>query len=369
MKAKRIIITGAGGSPSTNFVRSLRLTPEKFFLIGLDCDKYYLQRAETDLRFLIPPPHDKYYLPILKQIIKETKAELIYSQPDFEILKISKYRYNLGIRTFLPSHKTILICQNKLRSYEIWKKANIKVPQTILLRGIPDLKKAFLKLGRPIWLRSIVSPGGGKGSFCSDDFQIAKAWIKHCKGWGNFTASEYLTTNTVTWLSIWRNGELVVAQSRKRLYWELGNRAPSGVTGITGTGVTISDPLVDQIAQKAILTIDKRPHGIFGVDMTYDKKRMPNPTEINIGRFFTTHLFFTQAGLNMPYIFVKLAFGEELPPIKNKINPLPSGLTWVRGVDFLPILTTVDGIKKYRDRLKMRIKKINRDFRFKKAFC
>lgn len=358
MKIKRIIITGAGGSPSTNFVRSLRLAPEKFFLIGLDCDKYYLQRAETDLKFLVPYAYDKHYLPILKQIIKETKAELIYSQPDPEIFQISKARHKLGVRTFLPSHRTIEICQNKLHSYEAWKAAGIKVPHTLFIKNTADLKKAFSTLNKPIWLRAIVSYGGGKDSFYTDDFEVARAWVRHCRGWGGFTASEYLSSNTVTWLSIWKNGELVVAQGRKRLYWEFGNRAPSGVTGLTGTGVTVSDHLVDDIAQKVILAIDNKPNGIFGVDLTYDKKGIPNPTEINIGRFFTTHLFFTQAGLNMPYIFVKLAYAEKLPLIKNKINPLPPGLAWVRGMDFEPVLTSLKNIRSFKEALNKRLKRI-----------
>ncbi len=358
MKIKRIIITGAGGSPSTNFVRSLRVAPEKFFLIGLDCNEYYLQRAETDLKFLIPYTHDKYYLPVLKQIIKETKAQLIYSQPDPEIFQISKSRDKLSIRTFLPAHRTIEICQNKLRSYEAWKNAKIKVPLTIFINNPSDLKRAFSKLNKPIWLRAIVSYGGGKDSFYTDDFEVAKAWVTHCKGWGRFTASDYLSSNTVTWLSIWKNGELVVAQGRKRLYWEFGNRAPSGVTGLTGTGVTVSDPRVDDIAQKVIFAIDKNPNGIFGVDLTYDKEGIPNPTEINIGRFFTTHLFFTQAGLNMPYIFVKLAYNEKPPAIKKRINPLPPGLAWVRGMDFEPVLTSLKNIQSFKDRLNRRLAKI-----------
>ena len=81
------------------------------------------------------------------------------------------------------------------------------------------------------------------------------------------------------------------------------------------------------------------PHGIFSVDLTYGSDGVPNPTEINIGRFFTTHLFFTAAGLNMPEIAVRLAFGEEPPALERTINPLKPGLVWIRGVDKEPVLT------------------------------
>jgi len=83
------------------------------------------------------------------------------------------------------------------------------------------------------------------------------------------------------------------------------------------------------------------PHGIFGVDLTYDALGVPNPTEINIGRFFTTHYFFTQAGLNLPEIYVNIALDREFPKLSREINPLPDGLVWIRGMDVEPILTTV----------------------------
>ena len=170
-------------------------------------------------------------------------------------------------------------------------------------------------------------------------------WLEFNDGWKSFTAAEYLSPETVTWQSIWVDGELVVAQGRKRLYWEFADRAPSGVTGITGAGVTIVDEEVDEIALKAIMSVDDKPHGIFSVDLTYDRNGVPNATEINIGRFFTTHLFFTAAGLNMPYIAVKAALGLELPPIPKKINPLPAGLVWIRGMDKEPVLTTLETIQ------------------------
>ena len=124
---------------------------------------------------------------------------------------------------------------------------------------------------------------------------------------------------------------------------------------MTGAGVTISDPVIDDIAQKAIHAVDKSPNGIFGVDLTYDEAGIPNPTEINIGRFFTTHLFFTEAGLNMPYIFIKTAYGEHFPRLLKKINPLPDGLVWVRGMDFLPILTDTGKIDYSKKELAERI--------------
>lgn len=351
---KKILITGAGGTPSTNFIRSLRDSRAKLYFIGVDCNKYYLSRAETEKKYLVPKANSKNYLPILKSIIDQTKPDFLYSQPDQEIFEISKCRDLLNVKTFLPKHKTIEICQNKFSSYEVWKNAGLKVPDTMIINNARDISKAFKKYGSPIWLRAVVSPGGGVGSIRANSFELAKAWINYCDGWKNFTAARCLKSDTITWMSIWKNGKLIVAQGRKRVYWEFANRAPSGVTGITGTGVTVSNSALDKLAIKAIKAIDKSPQGVFSVDFTFDKNMVPNPTEINIGRFFTTHYFFTKAGINMPYIFIKAAFDEKLPKIKKKINPLAPGLAWVRGMDFHPVLVDSKQFDRFESELKQR---------------
>ena len=105
-----------------------------------------------------------------------------------------------------------------------------------------------------------------------------------------------LTDRSVTWQSIWYEGELVVAQARRRLRWNYGNRTLSGVTGITGVAETCSDEDVTRIALDAISAIDSRPHGVFCVDMTYDRNAgCPIPLRSISGRFFTTSLLLHQS--------------------------------------------------------------------------
>jgi predicted ATP-grasp superfamily ATP-dependent carboligase len=352
--SKRILITGAGGAPATNFVRSLRLVKnEKVHFIGVDADKYYLQRAETDEKHLVPLCNDSDYLASLNQIIEQTGAEFLFAQPDMEIAVLSELRGQLKCKVLLPSKETIKICMDKFLSFEKWREAGLTVPETMMIFSEADLKEALEKFGPKIWIRAVTG-AAGKGSLPTDNYNQAKAWLDFHDGWGAFSAAACLEQQSITWQSIWNEGELVVAQGRKRIYWEFANRAPSGITGLTGTGVTISDPLLDDLAQKSIHAIDKKPHGIFSVDMTYNREGVPNPTEINIGRFFTTHFFFTKAGLNMPQIYVKLAFGEKLPPIKKKINSLPEGIAWVRGMDIEPVLTDIATINQAAAELKER---------------
>ena len=349
----RILVTAAGGSPALGFTRSLKAAPEDYHLIGVDANQYTLQRSEADERYLVPKVSHPRYFDVLREIIEETRPDFLHVQMSEEMLAISGNRESLGTRTLLPRHETVVICEDKFKSFEVWRRAGIAVPETVILNGPEDLRKAFDSFGPKLWVRAI-SGSAGRGSLPTDDFDTARLWIDFHKGWGEFSAAECLQQQTITWQSIWKDGKLVVAQGRKRLYWEFANRSPSGVTGITGTGVTVSDPALDELAIRCITTIDPAPDGIYGVDLTYDKHGVPNPTEINSGRFFTTHQFFTAAGLNMPHIFIKTAFSEPVD-IPRRINPLPDGLAWIRGMDCLPRLTTVAEVDAAQAELRARI--------------
>lgn len=347
----KIIIGGAGAALSENVIQSLLECERKEEIIGIGSEPTDLILSKASKKYHVPYAVEKNYKEALLKIIHTEKPDLIHFQNDIEIREASKFRDEIqamGTNVFMPSHDVIEKCVDKQKSYAIWKSEGIKVPQTYLIHNEMDLKKAFTELSNEngeIWIRATVG-GGGKGALPTNQFEFAKLWIDRFKGWGTFTASELLTSKTVTWLSIWYEGELVVAQTRKRKNWKFGSRFISGVTGMTGVGETCSDPVITQVAMDSIFAIDKKPHGIYGVDMTYDKNNFPNPTEINISRFFTTVYFFTKAGLNMPKIFKDIILYNEFPNLDKKINPLPDGLLWVRGMDIEPILTTQEEIMK-----------------------
>jgi predicted ATP-grasp superfamily ATP-dependent carboligase len=338
----RIYIGGAGGAPSNNVIRSLRESRRDDYLIGATSTASDLLLADTDEKHVVPHGNSADYRPALLRLFERTRPDFMHVQADYEVRSISRMREDiqaLGVRLFLPDAEAVETCVDKYRSYEAWRAAGIPVPRTILLHSPADLDRAFDELGPRVWIRATVG-AAGRGALPTDDREFAARWIEHFGSNGGFTAAECLTPRSVTWLSIWFEGELVVAQTRGRRSWNFGDRTLSGVTGITGVGETLSNPLVDEVAQAAIRAVMPQPHGVFGVDMTYDNDGVPNPTEINIGRFFTTSYFFTKAGLNMAEIYCDIALDRRFPDLPRKINPLPDGLCWVRGMDVEPVLTT-----------------------------
>ncbi len=349
---KKILIGGAGGAPSEGVINSLLSGKKEEIIIGMGSEPADLVLSNAKEKFYVPYADSPEYKTALLAILESEKPDLIHFQNDSEIYFASLLRENihqLQVKTYLPDHDVIDTCVYKYKTYQKCKEAGIKVPINYIINNEEDLKKAFSDLGDEngtIWLRTSSIGAGGKGSLPTNDYLFAKCWIDRYNGWGDFVAAQMLTSDTVTWLSIWHEGELVVAQTRIRKGWTHGNRAVSGVTGVTKVGQTYSNPEVDRISIETIKAVTPKPHGIFGVDMTYDRQGVPNPTEINISRFFTTILFFTEAGLNMPEIFKDIALYNEFPKLKKNINPLPDGLLWLRGMDKKPMLTTEDEISK-----------------------
>lgn len=342
---KKILLAGAGGAPTEGVVYSLQLNPNNN-VIGMGSEPADLILSRVNRKYYVPYANTASYKDKLLNILEKEKPDLVHFQNDLEIFHASLIRDEIlstGTKIFMPEHSVIDTCVHKYKSYRAFLDSGIVVPKNIEIHREDDLKLAFDELADDdgkIWLRDSGIGGGGKGALPTNDYAFARSWIKHHDGWGDFIAAEMLTPKTVTWLSIWYEGELILAQTRARDGWTHGNRTISGVTGVTKIGVTCSDRQVTEIAAASVRAVSEKPHGIFGVDMAYNKRGIPNPTEINISRFFTTVRFFTEAGVNFPEVFKQLALGEPLSVKKGVINPLEDGLMWVRGMDRDPLLTT-----------------------------
>jgi carbamoyl-phosphate synthase large subunit len=340
MAIKRILITGAGGSAGSNFIKSLRMSEEKFYLVGSDTNKYHLELVDgLDKKYLLPPAIDPSYIDKLNQLIALEKIELVHPQPDIEVAIIGLNRERVKARTLLPANKTIKLGQNKIEYIKQLKKSNIPVPQSFHLNNKNDLFSALnelLKEHEKAWLRA-TRGAGSKASLPIKDLEQGHQWIKYwitMKGfkYNDFMISEFLPGKEFAFQSIWKDGQIITSEARERIAYIFGNLTPSGQSSSPSVAKTVHRDDVNEIATKAVNAIDKRATGIFCIDMKENKQGIPCITEINCGRFFTTNDFFSAAGSNMPYYYIKMAYEEELP-ILPKYNAIPEGFYWIRMID------------------------------------
>jgi carbamoyl-phosphate synthase large subunit len=339
---KRILVTGAGGPAGINFVKSIQLAPEKIFIVGTEANEYFLHLATTEKKYGVPKAVESGYIDSLNEIIKKERVEFLHAQPDVEVEVISECREKLETNVFLPSKKAVQACQDKLKAARLWASRGVPVAKFKELSKESDVDAAFEEFGSPIWIRA-THGAGGVGSTPAGNRETAISWINYWKArnvtW-KFIAQEHLPGRNMAFHSLWKNGELVMSMARERLEYIYPHLAPSGITGTPAVQKTVHDATVNKLGTDAVLSIDEKFNGIACVDLKENNEGVPCVTEINAGRMFTTSFFFSYASKilrrdywgNIPYLYVKLAFKEEIPNIP-KYNILPQSVYWIRHID------------------------------------
>lgn len=342
MSARRILVTGTGGPLGSNVIRSLRIAPEPLALFGTEANHYHLPLSLADQTFHIPHSRNtQAYLEALARVVREQGIDLIMPTHPVEVRTIASHAAELGkVRLFLPPLPAILTADSKWETFRLLRAAGIPVPDTFVIQREEDVHAAFSAIPtRPVWVRGSGAPGIGIGvaSLPCREAKHAVAWIDHYRGWGGFIASRFLPGRNLTWCGLFRDGQLLAAQTRERLEYVIPHVSPSGITGAPAVSRTVVDARVRSIGEAAVRALPGPAHGIFFVDMTEDEEGAPRVTEINAGRFGTTIHFYSEAGCNFPFLAVRLAWGEDIPgaPL---IDPLAPGLYWLRTLDCGPVL-------------------------------
>jgi carbamoyl-phosphate synthase large subunit len=330
----RILLTGIGSPASQNVLRSLREAPEPFYIVGADANRYHLEWGELDRAYEAPMTDDPDYLTFLVELIERENIEFVHGQPDWEVAWLAKNAHRLPARTLLPSPQSVTAFQDKAYCAHRWYKAGLREDPLRLVANPANLEEAARYLGLPFWLRA-TSGAGARGSCKVETLKQGRAWLEYWQARGvawRFMAQKYLPEEEYAFQSVWYEGKLMTSAVRERLEFIFPQHAPSGVTSSPVVARSVHNPEVNRISPAAILAIDPQPHGIYCVDLKCDAAGFPYPTEVNAGRFFTTSHFFTAAGANMPYQYVRLGLGKSPLPLA-QYDAVPSGLYWIRHID------------------------------------
>jgi hypothetical protein len=164
---KRILVTSAGGGASNNLMAGLRQCEIPIFLVGTSMDRYYLARSRADRNYLIPRADSGApYLEALGQIVTREAVELIIPNNDVEVPIVSAARDRLGARTYLPTHETIGVCQDKLALTEHLADRGIRVPETYAIEAPDQADELFDRFGNADLLWCRMRRGAAPGVRC-----------------------------------------------------------------------------------------------------------------------------------------------------------------------------------------------------------
>jgi biotin carboxylase len=335
---RRILVTGAGGAPAANFVDSLRQANEEFHIVGADASPFMVELAAVETRYVIPRADDEAYIDELNSVIEAEGVEFVHPQPDQEVALLARRRAELRTRTFLPSPETVDLCQDKARLTMTLRDAGLRTPRFAVATSRESLVAAASSVVREhgrAWVRARRG-AGSRAALPVSSGELAGNWADYWVNerglaYADFMVSEFLPGPEFAYQSLWRGGELVSAGVRERVEYLFGHLFPSGQSSSPSVARTVDRPDVEETAAAAVRAADPEADGVFCVDLKEDGAGRPLVTEINAGRFFTTSNFFARAGLNMPYWYVKLGLGEELPELPP--SGLDEGIYWIRMID------------------------------------
>jgi len=343
MKQIRILVTGAGGAPGANFIDSLRLIKERqFYIVGADVNKFHLElNSQLDKKYIIPTVDSPDYIEILNKVIDKEKIQFVHCQPEQEVSFLSRNKDRLHANTLFPSPEILDITNNKDTLNKILKKEKISVPLAFHIKDKKSLELALARLLKDYpkaWLRA-THGAGSRASLPVYNLKQAEGWIDYWRSfkglsYSDFMLSEFLPGKEFAFQSIWYEGELITSMARERVEYLFGNLFPSGQSSSPSIAKTVHREDINELATKAILSVDRRATGIFCADIKENRKGVACLTEINAGRFFTTSNNFSHAGCNMPYYYILLGLGlkKDLPKMK-KYNAIPADWYWVRLMD------------------------------------
>jgi biotin carboxylase len=336
---RRILVTGAGGAAAANFVHSLRLAPEPFFVVGSDASKFHLELAPVDARYLMPRAEHPGYLEELNGLVAEERIDVVHPQPEREVLELARNHDRVGATTLLPSGEAVALCQDKAAFAARISEAGLPAPRFARPSTEEELRDAtasILESRERAWVRA-VRGAGARASLPVASPEQAIAWVRYwieTRGLNvfDFMVSELLPGREFAFQSVWLDGELVTSAARERLEYVFGHLMPSGQSSSPSVARTVHREDVNELASRAVEAVDPRATGVFCVDLKEDEQGRPLVTEINAGRFFTTSNFLAEAGANMPYEYVRLALGES-PDGLARFDAVEPDLYWVRMID------------------------------------
>lgn len=333
------MLLGAGGNAGINFIKSLRLSGESYWILAADLSSYKVLPAPADHKVVVPPASRVGRLEALNAICRRYDIDLVHAQPDPEVRFLAEHQRDLAAPCFPIDLEILKQFADKAYCQQTWRdKLGIEF---VVSAAVDTDEKTFDRLHAicgKVWVRARTG-AGSKAALPVTTLAQARAWINYwveARGMreDDFVLCEYLPGPEYAVQTVWHKGELIQTQARERLEFVFGSIMPSGQSSTPSLARSVRIPAVTETAHAAIRAIDPLPHGIYCVDIRTSQHGDLVPTEVNYGRFFTTSDFFAAYGCNGPHAYVQLALTGKAD---KAIDVIPPDIRWSRGLDREPL--------------------------------
>jgi carbamoyl-phosphate synthase large subunit len=162
MKKCNVLVTGVGAIIGYGIIRSLRLFPDRFHIVGMDIYEDAVGQNWCDDFVQAVPANSDTYLSFMKKLISDKKIDIVIPGIEQDVTRLSLERDNLadcGAVLVLNTPELIEIAHDKWTTYNILADAGFSAISTMIEGDFNELSNA---LGLPFLLkprRSYASKG------------------------------------------------------------------------------------------------------------------------------------------------------------------------------------------------------------------
>lgn len=332
MKKVTVLITAAGNVFMPGTTACLKNNGEREIrLIGADMNDDPSMLEMVDAYYPVPRGDDPSYVDVLFEICKRENVDVVLPIMSVELNALSENKERFlkeGIFVSVSDPSPLAIANDKLALLNFMKENGIPCAEYSSVSNVEELKKAVIELGYP-QKRVCVKATHGSGS---RGFRILDAhkskfdMLFHEKPNSSFITLEEL----ISILSEGEMPEMMVMEylpgaeytvdllaDHGRVLYNCCRKSTNMENSIMLDGLVVDNKSVLDLCKTIVekLGLD----GNIGFDVREREDGTPMIMECN-PRITAGIPAFAAAGVNLPYLCVKKALGEELPKVELKIG-------------------------------------------------
>lgn len=322
-----VLLTGAGAPGAPGVTRSLRsVDGYNFRIIGVDINPNASGRVLVDDFFACPPAVDQEYIPEMVNLCRQERVDVVMPMVTAELIPLARARelfHQVGTVVSVSDAPCLENVIHKGKLYRALEDVGMAVPRYVTVRTVDQLKKAVQELGypsQPVCFKPVTADG-------SRGFRIldSSADRAHHLFYGKPNSTHISYTELLNVLDdVADIPELLVMEYLPGEEYSVDILSDCGrvlvavprLREVTVNGITTRGSIRQEtdVMDYAATVVEKLGlHGNIGVQVRRDTNGQPRILEVN-PRLQGTIVHCTAAGVNLPFLAVKLAMGQSIPP-------------------------------------------------------
>lgn len=325
LKDLRVILTACGAPGAPGILKSLRVNDERHVtVLGTDMNAESVGLKLVDEGRVVPPGDDPGFIDAVLSLIESWKpVDALIPLSTYELVPFASSVGALesaGVGIAISEPESLATVNDKLALYSSLKGSRVGIPLFEAVSDVHEFEEAARRLGYPR-NRICFKPARGKGSrgfrlidpeakklgllFGSkpdatlSDYQTMVDTLGEEDSFPQSLVMEYLSGEEYSVDLLADKGRTLVCIPRRRLEMRQGISVRS-VTEKNEELIALSSEVVSRF----------KLHGNIGIQFRMDDAGVPKLLEVN-PRLHGTVVLCTAAGVNMPYLGLKLALGED----------------------------------------------------------